>query len=67
MYKPFIIYYLGDGFKRYNKVTKLAECNSLESARKFVKKKSGGQACTYPWDGATEVYDRYVIDKGNVI
>ena len=62
MYKAFIVYYHGE-----KKSTKLAECNSLESARKFVKKKSGGQACTYPWDGATEAYGLYVIDKGNII
>lgn len=62
MYEPFFVYYFD-----HEKCTKLAECNSLESARKFVKKKSGGQACTYPWDGATEGYGRYVIDKGNII
>lgn len=62
MYEPFIVYHYDK-----EKCTKLAECNSLESARKLVKKKSGGQVCTYPWDGATEAYDRYVIDKGNII
>lgn len=62
MYKPFTVYYYGN-----NKLIKLAECNTLESARRFVKKRSGGEDCTYPWDGSSEGYGRYIIDKGNII
>ena len=62
MYKAFIVYYFD-----HEKCTKLAECNSLESARRFVKKKSGGQECSYPWDGHSEGYKQYVIDRGNYI
>lgn len=66
MYEPYVVFY----FRKHGKgrsIEKLAECNSLESARKLVKKKSKGAEVTYPWDGHTEGYEDYIIDRGNYI
>lgn len=60
MYKPFIVYEA-----KYSMLgKKLAECRTLEAARKFVKKHSKGSAeCTWKFDGSNEDWGEYAIRR----
>lgn len=60
MYYPFIVYSNRDGM--LNK--KLAECNTLTSARNFINKVSKGKAsCTWEFDGCNEEWGGYSIRR----
>ena len=59
-YEPFIVYSNRNGMLD----KKLAECNTLISARNFINKVSKGKAsCVWEFDGGNEEWDGYSIRR----